>query len=198
MEFISTLDLVFIKDCILIGLCALCALYCLLLSKRLRAFSDIRKGVGASIVSLTEAIETTHQASQAVRRDINISISEMQDLITQADSRANTLEARLAEIRRIETSQQPSQFSLPDDKSIQRMQKLVDQADDKADILETRLVEIKRNVKTASQVAHALNNVIDLKAPLALNQIRDLCDQLAKLAEENVDKNLHIIESKVA
>jgi hypothetical protein len=100
MEFLSTLNYEFLKDCLLIGLCALCALYCLLLSRRLKALSDMKSGLGASIVSLTEAIETTHQASQASRRDINASILEMQNLINQADSKANALEARLTEIKR--------------------------------------------------------------------------------------------------
>ena len=100
MEFLSSLNYEFLKDCLLIGLCALCALYCLLLSRRLKALSDMKSGLGASIVSLTEAIETTHQASQASRRDINASILEMQNLINQADSKANALEARLTEIKR--------------------------------------------------------------------------------------------------
>jgi len=139
MELLSTLDYRLIKDCVLIGLCAVCALYCLLLSKRLRALSNNRTGLGASIVSLTEAIETTHQASQASRRDISASILEMQDLINQADSKANALEARLSEIR--------------------------------------------RDVKTADQVARALNTVLDLKAPKALDQIRLVSDKLQKLAE---------------
>lgn len=139
MELISTLDYLLIKDCILIGLCSICALYCLLLSKRLRRLNDIRTGLGASIVSLTEAIEITHQASQASRRDITASIMEMQDLITKADSKANTLEARLT--------------------------------------------EIKRNVKTADDVASALSSVIDLKAPLALNQLKAVSERLLKITE---------------
>ncbi len=152
MDFISTLDFTFLKDCILIGLCAICALYCLLLSRRLRALSDIRTGLGASIVSLTEAIETTHQASQASRRDISVSILEMQDLITQADSKAN--------------------------------------------ILEARLMEIRRDVRTADQVAQALTSVIDLKAPLALEQIRTVSNKMLKLVETQSQETE--TESKVA
>jgi len=133
MNFLSTLNPEFIKDCVLISLCAICALYCLLLSKRLKALSNMKSGLGASIVSLTEAIETTHQASQASRRDISVSIAEMQNLITQADSKANALEARL--------------------------------------------IEIKRNVKTANEVASALNKVIDIKTPQAMRQIRAISEK---------------------
>lgn len=134
----STLDFVFIKDCVLIALCAACALYCAMLSRRLKALSNMRSGVGASIISLTEAIETTHQASQASRRDITNSIQEMQDLILQADGKANALEARMMEIR--------------------------------------------RDIKMANEVAHALDSVVNSKAPAAIDRIRVASDKLIELA----------------
>lgn len=138
----------------MIGLCGICALYCLLLSKRLKALSNLKTGLGASIVSLTEAIETTHQASQASRRDITVSILEMQELITKADSKANALEARL--------------------------------------------IEIKRHVKTANEVASALDAVIELKTPQALQRIRVLSDKLLVQAKNHQAANSTHLESNAA
>lgn len=98
MTEIITLDLA--KDLILIALCAACAIYCAMLSRRLKNLSNLRDGVGASIISLTEAIEKTHAASLATKADIHRSIDDMQALLREAESMSVKLEARIMDMGR--------------------------------------------------------------------------------------------------
>lgn len=97
---IETINFELAKDLILITLCAACALYCAMLSQRLRKLNDLKDGVGASIMSLTEAIEKTHAASLATKADINIAMSDMKTLLNEAERTSVKLEARILDMGR--------------------------------------------------------------------------------------------------
>jgi len=53
-----------VLDIILILISASACFYCALLSRRLKALNALDDGVGASIVSLTDAIGKTHEAAR--------------------------------------------------------------------------------------------------------------------------------------
>lgn len=88
------------KDIILIALCAACALYCAMLSFRLKRLNNLKDGVGASILSLTEAIEKTHAASLATKADIHSAIADMKGLLNEAERTSVKLEARILDMGR--------------------------------------------------------------------------------------------------
>ncbi|MGJ8560736.1 MAG: hypothetical protein ACSHX3_10910 [Litorimonas sp.] len=86
------MEIEFIKDILLIVLCGASAFYCWMLSQRLKKLNDLKSGVGASIVTLTEAIERTHAAATTARGELFESIEEIKGLMADAESKAARLE----------------------------------------------------------------------------------------------------------
>lgn len=86
------MEIEFIKDILLIVLCGASAFYCWMLSRRLKKLNDLKSGVGASIVTLTQAIERTHAAATTARGELFESIEEIKGLMADAESKAARLE----------------------------------------------------------------------------------------------------------
>lgn len=86
------MEIEFIKDILLIALCGASAFYCWMLSQRLKKLNDLKSGVGASIVTLTEAIERTHAAATTARGELFESIEEIKGLVVDAENKALRLE----------------------------------------------------------------------------------------------------------
>jgi len=99
------MEIEFIKDVLLIALCGASAFYCWMLSHRLKKLNDLKSGVGASIVTLTEAIERTHAAATTARGELFESIDEIKGLLSDAEAKASRLEAATtnAEAKIVET-----------------------------------------------------------------------------------------------
>lgn len=110
----------FIKDVLLIVLCGAAAFYCWMLSHRLKRLNNLKSGVGASIVTLTQAIERTHDAAQTARSELFEAIEEMKGLIDQAESKAGRLEAAMgnADAKIIEAEQANSSLQTVIEKDI--------------------------------------------------------------------------------
>lgn len=87
----------FIKDILLISLCGASAFYCWMLSQRLKKLNDLKSGVGASIVTLTEAIERTHAAAKTARGELFDSIDEIKGLLADAEAKASRLDAAMSD-----------------------------------------------------------------------------------------------------
>jgi hypothetical protein len=101
------MNIEFIKDVLLIALCGAAAVYCWMLSHRLKRLNDLKSGVGASIVTLTEAIERTHDAATTARGELFEAIEEIKTLLDDADTRSQRLEtamdrseAKIVEVQR--------------------------------------------------------------------------------------------------
>lgn len=92
------MEIEFIKDILLIALCGASAFYCWMLSRRLKKLNDLKSGVGASIVTLTEAIEKTHAAATTARAELLESIDEIKGLLTDAESKATRLEKAMTNV----------------------------------------------------------------------------------------------------
>ena len=90
-------EIEFIKDILLIVLCGASAFYCWMLSQRLKKLNNLKSGVGASIVTLTEAIERTHAAATTARGELQESIDEIKGLLTDAELKAVRLENAVAD-----------------------------------------------------------------------------------------------------
>ncbi|WP_298915575.1 hypothetical protein [uncultured Algimonas sp.] len=89
------MEIEFIKDVLLIALCAASAFYCWMLSHRLKRLNNLKSGVGASIVTLTEAIERTHAAASTARTELFESIKEIKGLLADAETRSDRLETAM-------------------------------------------------------------------------------------------------------
>lgn len=133
------------KDLILIALCAACALYCGMLSSRLKRLNNLKDGVGASILSLTEAIEKTHAASLATKADIHTAIGDMKSLLNEAERMSVKLEARILDMGRgAEASAEMAR----------RLRRVIDE--DAADVLrraELRLTDLEQAMDDVAKMA---------------------------------------------
>lgn len=86
----------FIKDVLLIALCGASAFYCWMLSQRLKKLNNLKSGVGASIVTLTEAIERTHDAAKTSRAELFESIEQIKELLVEAEAKVARLDAAMS------------------------------------------------------------------------------------------------------
>ncbi len=91
--------LTFIPDIVLILTSGIACLYCVLLSRRLKKLQSLEGGLGASILSLTEAIAKTNEAAQHARRSTEDSVAVLQKLIHDAQETMPKIEARIESLR---------------------------------------------------------------------------------------------------
>lgn len=102
MEIMSQLPLnmSLIKDIILLLVSGIACFYCIQLNRRLKGLSNLKSGVGASIVSLTEAIHKTHHAAQKAQASTADSVQMLKDLIVKAETLSTQLEATTIDAER--------------------------------------------------------------------------------------------------
>ena len=87
-------------DVILILISASACFYCALLSHRLKALNRLDSGVGASIVSLTEAIGKTHEAARDAQNSTLETVKTLRYLLEKSESMGPVLEASMTEVSR--------------------------------------------------------------------------------------------------
>ncbi|CAM3672822.1 hypothetical protein LIHA111178_02580 [Litorimonas haliclonae] len=95
MEFMSQipLNMALVQDVILLFVSGLACVYCILLNRRLKGLNNLKSGVGASIVSLTEAIHNTNNAAQKAQASTVESVKMLRGLIEKAETLSTQLEA---------------------------------------------------------------------------------------------------------
>ena len=94
------LDLALLKDVILLLISGIACLYCVLLNRRLKGLNDLKSGVGASIVSLTQAIKDTHKAAKAAQSSTVESTETLKDLLEQSTEASLRMEAETIALQR--------------------------------------------------------------------------------------------------
>jgi len=87
-----------VLDVILILISASACFYCALLSKRLKALNGLDSGVGASIVSLTDAIGKTHDAAREAQSATHETVETLRFLLDKCESMAPNIEASISEL----------------------------------------------------------------------------------------------------
>ena len=88
----------YLSDIILILISGLACLYCAMLSRRLRKLNNLKTGVGASILSLTQAIEDTHKATQEAQNSTLQTVETLRHLLEKSESAGPKVEALVAEL----------------------------------------------------------------------------------------------------
>ncbi len=94
-----SLDL--LPDIILILVSGSACLYCGVLNRRLKALHNLKSGVGATIVTLTEAITETNKAAKDAQSSTKDTVETLRKLLIQSDAAAPKLEAKLIELERM-------------------------------------------------------------------------------------------------
>ena len=100
------IDYSFYADFALIFISGSACLYCGMLNRRLRKLQNLKTGVGASIVSLTEAITQTNKAAKDAQTSTLQTVETLRHLLAQAESAAPKIDALIVElVRNAETAQ---------------------------------------------------------------------------------------------
>ncbi len=99
MDF-SSLEIVLIKDGLLLFLCTMCCGYCALLSVRLKRLRNMKDGLGASIIELTEAIERTHRGARDARAEMQVAMVDLRNLKDEVRRASGEAQARTIEVER--------------------------------------------------------------------------------------------------
>ena len=94
----------FAPDILLILISSIACLYCWLLSQRLSKLNNLKTGVGASIITLTKAIEDTHKAAQQAQLSTQEAVATLKDLLERSESATPKVEALVMELTRAEDS----------------------------------------------------------------------------------------------
>ena len=94
----TNFNLDIIQNLILIGLCTASCLYCLTLSHRLKRLNNLKSGVGASILSLTQAIQDTHNAARETQSSLIENMQSLRHLVERAEATISRIEAKSVEI----------------------------------------------------------------------------------------------------
>ena len=94
------LNMDMIQDIILLFISGLACIYCIKLNRKLKGLSNLKSGVGASIVSLTEAIHKTHHAAQKAQASTEDSVKMLKQLIEKAETLSTQLEATTIDAER--------------------------------------------------------------------------------------------------
>ena len=97
MPELLTADHIF--DITLIFISGFAVFYCWLLSRRLKNLQSLETGLGASIVSLTDAIKKTNQAAMEARASTVSTVKTLKDLLREAEDTLPLVEAKLESLR---------------------------------------------------------------------------------------------------
>lgn len=87
-------------DLILILISGLACLYCAMLNRRLKNLNNLKTGVGASIVTLTNAIENTHKAAQEAQISTLEAVETLKQLLETSEMATPQVESLIAELEK--------------------------------------------------------------------------------------------------
>lgn len=85
----------FLPDILLILVSGFTCLYCGILSRRLKKLQSLDSGLGASILSLTQAVSKTNSAALEARKSTEVSVKMLQGLLLDVEDAIPQIEARL-------------------------------------------------------------------------------------------------------
>lgn len=93
-------DYSYLPDLVLILISGSACLYCGMLNRRLRKLQNLKTGVGASIVSLTEAINQTNKAAKEAQSSTLQTVETLRHLLAKAESATPKIDALMVQLVR--------------------------------------------------------------------------------------------------
>jgi len=148
----------FLPDILLIVICGVTCLYCWVLSRRLKKLQNLDSGLGASILSLTQAIAKTNTAALEARQSTQASVDTLNGLLCNADAAIPQIEARLESLYNARKAAESKSAEL--EKMIVAE---IDPALQNARQSSLSLLQIVQEVKTFEQRTNAAKINVDTK-----------------------------------
>lgn len=131
-----------IADILLVAGALGAGLYCFVLSRRLKRFTDLEKGVGGAVAVLSKQADELKKSLGAAREASDQSGAELKELTQRAESVAQRLELMMASMHDVVPSQdKPDQSTDPEEDISatpeEQAQSAVAESDDVAETIET-------------------------------------------------------------
>lgn len=168
-------------DVILILISASACFYCALLSRRLKALNNLDTGVGASIVSLTEAIGKTHDAARAAQSSTKETVQTLRFLLEKSESMAPKVEAAIAEMERSLSSVEKLKTELKT-----KITPELDEAGQRARVLANNLLKTVKVLETRYDVMPTHHAVTQTQGHVTLLNGRSAASAQETKTETNV------------
>lgn len=89
------------------------AFYCFVLSRRLRRFTDLERGVGGAVAVLSAQVDDLQKVLQAAQGTARKSVARLDDVSGRAEGAANRLELMMAALHDLPQAAPPSAPSNP-------------------------------------------------------------------------------------
>lgn len=157
-----------LPDIFLLLISALACLFCALLHRRLKRLNDLKSGVGASIVSLTNAIETIHKSAKDTQSTTLEMTTTLRHMLEKAETALTNLEAKKIEM----------------ENEVKKISHATQKARTESDTL------ITNTIKQAKDTAAQLNDIMaDLQA------FQKECTALLPIAKRSEHDNAAVFES---
>lgn len=96
-----------ISDILLVAGALGAAFYCMVLSRRLRRFNDLEKGMGGAIAVLSAQVDDMTRALEGARNSAQDSSATLTDLTGRADEVAKRLEMLVASLHDLPVAENP-------------------------------------------------------------------------------------------
>lgn len=97
-----------IADVLLAGGALVSALYCLVLSRRLRKFTDLEKGVGGAVALLAAKADDLDRTLRAAQTSAKTSVSTLEEVSGRAEAAARHLELLVASLHSLPEVKKPA------------------------------------------------------------------------------------------
>jgi len=88
----------YVADAMLVAGALGAAVYCHVLSRRLRRFTDLEKGVGGAVAVMSVQVDDLTKTLSAAREGARISAAQLEDLSCRAEAAQGRLEVLLASL----------------------------------------------------------------------------------------------------
>jgi hypothetical protein len=98
----------FLADILLASGAIVAAFYCMVLSRRLRRFTDLEHGVGSAVTLLATKTNELDQTLRAAQATASHSVTKLEDVSGRAEAAARHLELLVAALHSLPDEQPPS------------------------------------------------------------------------------------------
>ncbi len=102
-----------IADALLIAGAFGAALYCLVLSRRLRRFNDLENGVGGAVAVLSAQVDDLSKTLTHAQATAKVSVNRLDDVSSRAEAAHQQLELLIASMHDLPTTAKPAPADSP-------------------------------------------------------------------------------------
>jgi ABC-type transporter Mla subunit MlaD len=125
-------------------------LYCFMLNRRLKALQDMEKGLGASIVSFTQAVSKLSLAAQEAKRSVADSTQTLRSLLVKVDTSIPKIDGMLENLDHA-ANRTATETREMHEELVRAIRPLLDEAHEKAENLTTVIDHLDRHRVTLQQ-----------------------------------------------